>query len=250
MLEKECNRDDFERNRNKMSFPKVGIGNLPRLSFSQARRNGGCVEYLRLQALGMTTDLNNVPLIRISSTFPLMGKAPSTLRERAECVSTGVRGKLSHGFTLIELIVVVLIIGILAAVALPQYQKAVEKSRATEAINLLEYIQKVYKIQYLEDPHAVPSLKEVAEFSGVLWEDENSFCSKYFYYILEYPDISALRQEMSAETCEFDSEKMTYALDRGLPDGGGYEDYKGCNAYTPFGSQVCQSLGFTPHNYY
>ena len=43
---------------------------------------------------------------------------------------------MKKGYTLLELLVVVLIIGILAAVAVPQYQTAVDRSRMSQAMVL------------------------------------------------------------------------------------------------------------------
>ena len=55
------------------------------------------------------------------------------------------------GFTLIELLVVVVIIAILAAVALPQYQKAVRKSRLAEVKMFHNAAEKAIKAYILQN---------------------------------------------------------------------------------------------------
>ena len=56
---------------------------------------------------------------------------------------------VSKGFTLMELLVVVLIIGILAAVAVPQYQKAVLKSRYASVKNITKSLAEAEVVYYL-----------------------------------------------------------------------------------------------------
>ena len=101
----------------------------------------------------------NVVLLNTPSPA-LRASSPAGGEGNNACFLPPWRGKVggarmrgnSTGFTLIELLVVVLIIGILAAVAVPQYQKAVDRSRAVQAVQLVDSLKKATQIWMLEHP--------------------------------------------------------------------------------------------------
>lgn len=52
-----------------------------------------------------------------------------------------VEFRMNHGFSIIEIIVVIVVIGIMLTVALPKYNRVVEKSRQSEAFTNLAAIR-------------------------------------------------------------------------------------------------------------
>jgi prepilin-type N-terminal cleavage/methylation domain-containing protein len=76
-----------------------------------------------------------------------------------------------RGFTLLEVLIVVIIIGVLASVAMPLFGRQIERARATEAVTALGFIRKAMEecylarnlsydgcdfLNYMEDPFAQP----------------------------------------------------------------------------------------------
>lgn len=69
--------------------------------------------------------------------------------------------KYKKGFTLMELVVVVLLIGILAAFAMPQYQRALERSRVSEALTMLGNISTAERMYFMQSDVFTPNFADL-----------------------------------------------------------------------------------------
>jgi type IV pilus assembly protein PilE len=96
----------------------------------------------------------------------------------------------SAGFTLIELMIVVAIIGILSAVAYPSYQNYIRKSRRADAHTLIQaaqLAQEKYRLNhttYYPGGAASGTGTTIAEFSGVCIVNGTTCLSPDRYYSL------------------------------------------------------------------
>ncbi len=159
------------------------------------------------------------------------------------CPAGQVRG-YQKGFTLIELLVVVLIIGILAAVAVPQYQKAVEKSRASEALIIGNKLKQAQQLRHLQSGEWDGISEDKLDIDVPNYdEDTHRFYQKYFHYSLDDGDFITVQRvdNCTPSSC---TGNVQYELLFFSDVGDGPE--ASCNDYsTSTGKYICNWLSTT-----
>ena len=96
--------------------------------------------------------------------------SPSIVRS----LVTRLASRKKDGFTLVELIVVVAIIGILAAIAVPSFQASGNKAKQKEASMALgSYIKaaQAYQTEYGRSPRNAREISEFAKVAGCRYND-------------------------------------------------------------------------------
>lgn len=141
-----------------------------------------------------------------------------------------------RGFTLLELLVVVLIIGILAAAAVPRYQKAVAKARLAEFTVQARALRDSLRMFYLANGAPASKVSDLDSWDSVKTSGNSecgflgkqAFCDVGGHYIRTYVKLPG---------------RMSWCCDFNWDGTSGF-----CYVYTEAGVKLAESLGWPKKN--
>jgi len=93
--------------------------------------------------------------------------------------------KQRKGFTIVELVIVVVIVGILTAIAVPIYQYYIERAKLTEALTMLRAIADANTLYYMEHhtwTNDIRQLHVTIEGTDMVLDGLNRIQTKDFIY--------------------------------------------------------------------
>lgn len=99
--------------------------------------------------------------------------------------------KKQKGFTLVEILIVVVILGILAAIVIPQFTQAGNEARESSLMSNLQAIRsqlQLYRIQHLDEwPATLDLLEDTTDIDGDAWVDLATSGTAYGPYMRAIP---------------------------------------------------------------
>ena len=159
----------------------------------------------------------------MGKSFFVRALSPKIRFEKIKNLSSLKQLQDEEGFTLVELIVVVMMIGILSSIAIPQFMTAADKAKQKEATGIVAALVKAstaYQTEYGALPANAGELEEYAKFqkcpssAGNLVQDggkvcktaipvsvdpgETSFTSPSGHYLVEFDGLTGGRFRVKA----------------------------------------------------
>ena len=152
--------------------------------------------------------------------------------------------KAQKGFTLIELMIVIAIIGILAAIAIPQYQDYVTRSKITEGLNLAAAPETAVTETYQSLGH-VPASSNTADPNSFGLPIDASITGKYVVKVNTAATTGAITITYDAAVGGGVTTGMTLQLMPGIVTGGASGSQGGIPWACGYGTITVAGSAFT-----